>query len=92
MTAAEKTGSDWNAFTAFVDRGLLYSLSPESSCTGGEAPTGVSYLTELRLPVLGACQMQSTFKYCGLFLIHVLLLLLFFSYLAGFVGRLGYRN
>lgn len=85
VTAAEKTGSDWNAFTAFLDRGLLYCLARENSCAGVKHPQKASYLTELCLLALGACQMQSRFKCCNLLLIHVLFLPLF----AGAWGTAG---
>lgn len=90
MTAAEKTGSDWNAFTASLDCGLLYSLSlPKTAVHGVKHPRKVFYLTELCSLVLGACQMQSRFRCWGLFLIHVFF---FPPYSAGFEGPLRYRN
>lgn len=62
---------------AFLDGGLLYCLAQENSCAGVKHPQKASYLSELCLLVLGACQMQSRFKCCNLLLIHVLFLPLF---------------
>lgn len=69
----------------FWTTGCFTASLKKNSCAGVKHPQKASYLTELCLLVLGACQMQSRFKCCNLLLIHVLFLPLF----AGAWGTAG---